>query len=80
MLDIQNPKILEIESVLKTLRPAMEADGGGVDLVSVLDGVVTVRLKGTCLMCPSEGMTLSFGIEKTLKECFPSIEKVIRVT
>ena len=79
MLDIQNPKALEIESVLNTLRPAMEADGGGVDLVSVLDGVVAVRLKGTCLMCPSAGMTLSFGIERALKERFPSIEKVIRV-
>lgn len=58
----------------------MEADGGGVELVSVLEGVVAVRLKGTCLMCPSAGMTLSLGIERTLKERFPSIEKVIRVS
>lgn len=69
----------DIENALDSLRPAMEADGGGVDLVSVVDGVVGVRLKGTCLMCPSASLTLRIGIERTLRTRFPAIKEVIRV-
>ena len=74
------PTLLDIEQELDILRPAMEADGGGVSLVSFIDGIVEVRLQGTCLMCPSANMTIELGIEKTLKTRFQSIDKVIRVT
>jgi Fe-S cluster biogenesis protein NfuA len=68
-----------VASVLETLRPVMQADGGDVELPSVEHGIVSVRLKGTCLSCPSASMTLKHGIERTLKEKLPEIIHVIGV-
>ena len=70
---------LEVKQVLKTLLPAMEADGGGVDLVSVNDGIVLVKFKGACLLCPSIGMTMKFGITKTLQDKLPWVKEVIKI-
>ncbi len=73
-------QIQVVENVLDTLRPAMGADGGGVDLVDVQGGTVLVRLTGMCLDCPSVSMTLKLGIEKTLREriCwFQNVERVL---
>ena len=69
----------QVEEGLAALRPAMEADGGGVELVSVQDGVICIRLRGTCLACPSASLTLKLGIERTLIERMAWIKKVIRV-
>jgi Fe-S cluster biogenesis protein NfuA len=38
----------KVEKVLETIRPALQADGGDVELVDVIDGIVKVRLKGAC--------------------------------
>ena len=75
--DTKTHQVLEI---LDTLRPAMEADGGGVDLIAIEEeGIVIIRLKGMCLACPSASLTLKLGIEKTLKEKLDWVQKVIRV-
>jgi Fe-S cluster biogenesis protein NfuA len=71
-------KEMEVKQVLNTLLPAMEADGGGVELVSVIDDVVTVKFKGACLLCPSISMTMKFGITKTLQEKLPWIKDVTK--
>jgi len=68
-----------VVAILETLRPAMQADGGDVELVSVENGIVSVRLKGTCLSCPSSSLTMKHGIERTLKEKIPNIISVIRI-
>jgi len=68
-----------VASTLETLRPAMQADGGDVELIACEDGVVSVKLRGTCLVCPSASLTLKHGIERTLKEKIPGIIKVVRV-
>lgn len=73
------PTYLEVEEVLKSLRPAMEADGGGVILVAVENGRVDVRLKGMCLDCPSAPLTMKLGIERTLKQRLPWVLEVRRV-
>jgi len=73
-------KLQKIESILASLRPAMQADGGDVNLVSVEEGVVSVRLQGTCLACPSSSLTIKHGIERTLKEQLPWIVEVVRVS
>ncbi len=65
--------------VLQLLRPAMEADGGGVVLARIEGGRVDVRLKGMCLDCPSAPMTLKHGIERTLKMHLPWVTEVRRV-
>ncbi|UCD11883.1 MAG: NifU family protein [Nitrospinaceae bacterium] len=63
----------EVEAVLETLRPALMADGGNVELVDIDDGVVKVRLVGSCSSCSSSTMTLKMGIERALKKAIPMV-------
>ncbi|MDY0232069.1 MAG: NifU family protein, partial [Candidatus Saccharicenans sp.] len=51
----------KVEEVLNQIRPSLQADGGDVELVDVVDGVVSVRLKGACGGCPMSQMTLKMG-------------------
>ncbi|MBI5178475.1 MAG: NifU family protein [Nitrospinae bacterium] len=69
----------QIEAVLETIRPALNADGGDVELVDVQDGVVAVRLMGACGACPSSTYTLKLGIERILKEKVPGVKEVEQV-
>lgn len=66
----------KVERVLDEIRPALKADGGDVELVGVVDGVVKVRLRGACAGCPMSQMTLQMGIERKLKEEVPEVVKV----
>ena len=67
----------KVEAVLNEIRPALQADGGDVELVDVTnEGVVKVRLVGACAGCPMSTMTLALGIERTLKERVPEIKRV----
>jgi Fe-S cluster biogenesis protein NfuA len=65
-----------VEKSLDTIRPALMADGGNVELVAVEDGIVKVRLQGACGTCPSALMTLKQGIEVRVKEDVPEIQEV----
>lgn len=69
----------EVQKVLETIRPALQADGGDVELVDVEDGVVKVRLTGACGGCPMATMTLKGGIEATLKREIPAVVRVEQV-
>ncbi|ALC16059.1 Fe-S cluster biogenesis protein NfuA [Desulfuromonas soudanensis] len=70
----------KVQEVLNLVRPALQADGGDVELVDVSeDGVVSVRLTGACGSCPMSTMTLKMGIEKTLKEKIPAVKSVVQV-
>jgi Fe-S cluster biogenesis protein NfuA len=66
----------KIEAVLNKIRPNLQADGGNVELVDVIDGVVKVKLTGACGTCPMSTMTLKMGIERALKEQIPEIKEV----
>lgn len=67
----------KVENALNKIRPQLQADGGGVDLVSVQDdGVVLVKLTGACGGCPMSQMTLKMGIEKVLKAEIPEVTRV----
>jgi Fe-S cluster biogenesis protein NfuA len=66
----------EVQKVLETIRPALQADGGDVELVSVENGVVKVRLQGACGSCPMATMTLKQGVEARLKERIPGVVRV----
>lgn len=72
-------RLQEVEDALNSVRPAMEADGGGVILVAVENGRVDVQLKGMCLDCPSAPLTMKLGIERTLKQKLPWVKEVRRV-
>jgi Fe-S cluster biogenesis protein NfuA len=66
-----------IEQALTKIRPALQADGGDVELVDVgADGVVRVRLKGACGGCPMSQLTLKMGIERILKKEVPEVTSV----
>lgn len=72
--------IEEVKKALEQVRPALQADGGDVELVEITDdGVVKVRLKGACGSCPMSTMTLKMGIERTLKEKVPGVKEVVGV-
>ncbi|KAK9202002.1 hypothetical protein WN944_017211 [Citrus x changshan-huyou] len=67
-----------VDLVLEDVRPYLIADGGNIDVVSVEDGVVSVKLQGACGSCPSSTTTMSMGIERVLKEKFGDAIKDIR--
>lgn len=69
----------KIEKALGTIRPALQADGGDIQLVSVEDGTVKVRLTGACGGCPMSQMTMTQGVEQAIKKAVPQIKKVIAV-
>jgi len=66
----------KLEKSLNKIRPALQADGGDVELVDVVDGVVKVRLTGACGGCPMSQMTLKMGIERQLRKDVPEIKSV----
>jgi len=69
----------KVEAALAKIRPALQADGGDVELVGVDGGVVKVILKGACAGCPMSTMTLKQGIERILKEEIPEVKEVVAV-
>ena len=64
-----------IEAVLdQHVRPGLRADGGDVELVGIdADRIVQVRMQGACQGCPSSTITLTMGVEATLKAHVPEI-------
>lgn len=69
-----------VVAVLDQIRPLAQADGGDIELVDVdADGVVSVRLKGACIGCPSAAITLTLGIERNIKEQIPEVTRVVCV-
>jgi len=67
----------EVRQALENVRPALQADGGDVELVEVTeDGVVRVRLQGACHGCPMATMTVKETIERMLKEQVPGVAEV----
>lgn len=66
----------EIAQALEEVRPRLQVDGGDIELVDVVDGVVKVRLKGACAGCPMSQMTLKLGVENYLKKKVPGVKSV----
>jgi len=70
----------KVEIVLERIRPALQADGGNVELAEVTpDGIVKVKLTGACYGCPMSQMTLKMGIGRTLKKEIPEVKDVVEV-
>jgi Fe-S cluster biogenesis protein NfuA len=69
-----------VQSVINLIRPAVQADGGDIELVDVTpEGVVQIRFHGACNGCPSSTMTLHMGIERNLRERVPEVTQVVPV-
>ncbi len=66
-----------VEAALEDIRPALQADGGDLELVNARpDGVVEVHLTGSCVGCPMSQMTLKQGIEQFLLATVPGVRSV----
>lgn len=69
-----------VAQALDAIRPALQQDGGDVELVDVEDKIVKVKLQGACHGCPMAAMTLQMGIERVVKQQVPEIEAVEAVS
>jgi len=70
----------QVQHVLDLIRPAVQSDGGDLELVEVdATGNVLIRFHGACVGCPSSTMTLQSGIERNLKERVPGVTAVTAV-
>ena len=67
-------KIVEI--IDEHVKPWIEQDGGGIEYISFIEGVVTVRLYGACSTCSSATVTLKSGVEQILKSMIPDVKEV----
>ncbi len=66
-----------VARIVEMIRPAVQADGGDVELVEITpDNRVRIRLHGACVGCPSASVTLQLGIERNLREYIPEISGV----
>ena len=75
--DAKQALMEKVEEALAKVRPSLEADGGGVELVDVTDdSIAEVRLQGACKGCPMSQMTLSMGIGRVLRQEVPEITDV----
>jgi Fe-S cluster biogenesis protein NfuA len=68
----------KVSVIIDKVKPALEADGGGIELVDVLEneGVVLVNLTGACHGCPMSTMTIKGYVEQTIREEVPEIKEV----
>ncbi|RJQ36835.1 NifU family protein [Candidatus Parcubacteria bacterium] len=66
----------QIEHALAEIRPLLARHAGDIEFVGVSDGVVRVRLLGTCRGCPLSQLTLKAGVESLLCERIPSVRRV----
>jgi Fe-S cluster biogenesis protein NfuA len=68
----------KVSAVIEKVRPALQGDGGDIELVDVLaeEKAVLVRLKGACFGCPMSTFTIKGYVEQVIKEEIPEINEV----
>ena len=72
MSDLKN----RVQMAINKVRASLQADGGDIELIDVVDGIVKVRLKGACAGCPMSQMTLKMGVEAYLKKQISEVKAV----
>ena len=70
----------KVQDALSEIRPFLESDGGNIELVSITNDVVKVKLLGNCVNCSVNQMTLKNGVEMTIKKHAPEIKEVINIS
>jgi Fe-S cluster biogenesis protein NfuA/nitrite reductase/ring-hydroxylating ferredoxin subunit len=71
------PVETRVHGALDGVRPYLESHGGDVEVLAIEDGVVRLRLEGSCSGCPSSAMTLKLAIEKAIQEAAPDVDEVV---
>jgi Fe-S cluster biogenesis protein NfuA len=69
----------DVAAALEKIRTGLRVDGGDVQLVDIEDGIVKVKLQGSCAGCPFSQMTLKNFIEKELKKSVAGVKGVVSV-
>jgi len=67
----------DVEAALERIRTGLRVEGGDVQLVDIEDGIVKVKLQGSCAGCPFSQMTLKNFIEKEIKKSVPGVKGVV---
>src|SRR5271154_6686430 len=62
---------------LESVRPYLKSHGGDCELIGVRDGVVRLRLHGSCGSCPSSSLTLKNAVEDALYQAAPDIKEIV---
>jgi len=71
--------VKKIKDLIDTyIKPAVEMDGGNIELKKYEDGIVYVTMQGSCSGCPSSTVTLKAGIEGMLKRMIPEVKEVVQ--
>jgi Fe-S cluster biogenesis protein NfuA/nitrite reductase/ring-hydroxylating ferredoxin subunit len=70
------PQEERVRQALDRVRPYLGSHGGGVELLAVEDGVVRLRLDGSCHGCPSSAETLKYAIEQSIIESAPDVAEI----
>ncbi len=65
-----------VSAALDEVRPYAESHGGSIDVESIADGVVRVRMLGSCDGCPSSSATLTYGVEEALRKHWPDFRRL----
>lgn len=70
----------KVKEVVEKIRPQLQMDGGDVELVEITDdGIVKVRLLGHCAGCMHAQQTLTYGVERAIKQFVPEVVRVENV-
>ena len=80
----EKTNLIEIEKkIIKILdtkiRPAVAKDGGDIKFEEFKEGIVKVRLQGSCSGCPSSTMTLKQGVQNLLCHYIPEVKEVVAI-
>lgn len=79
MTEQKKNSIAKIKTALDEIRPFLNSDGGDIEFISFEEGIVKVRLLGTCINCNVNQMTLKSGVETTVKKHVPEVVQVLEV-
>ncbi|HEX3465993.1 MAG TPA: NifU family protein [Candidatus Elarobacter sp.] len=66
-----------VQRALDGVRPYLKSHEGGVSIAGVADGVVTIRMEGTCDGCPSSAATVKMAVERAILAQVPEIRAVV---
>ena len=70
----------KVKQIIDKIRPQLQMDGGDIELISVEDdGTVRVRLLGHCAGCMHAQQTLTYGVERAIKQFVPEVKQVLNV-
>lgn len=66
-----------VENALEGVRPYLGSHGGDVELISVGEGVVRLRMLGSCDGCPSSSVTLKLAVEGAIEAAAPEVTAIV---